>query len=139
MTPLIRLVTLATLPIAVLISMTHLVGADQGPGDGFTGGIISSLGLTLQYVSFGYREARRMFGRVRFERVLIFGLALALLAALLPLFMGDGFLAIEEVSVRVPLVGTIRLTRAMLFDVGIYFVVLGGTMTAVDSLGRASE
>ena len=139
MTPLIRLVTLATLPTAVLISMTHLVGADQGPGDGFTGGIISSLGFTLQYVSFGYRESHRMFRQLRFERVLIFGLALALLAAVLPVFAGAPFLAIQEVSISVPLVGVIRLTRAMLFDFGIYFVVLGGAMTAIDSLGRGIE
>lgn len=139
MTPLVRLVTMSTFPIALLISMTHLVGADQGPGDGFTAGIISSLGITLQYVSFGYREARRMFRRLGFQRLLVLGLAIAVLAALLPVFAGEPLLAIQELSLDVPLVGVVRLTRAMLFDVGIYFVVLGGAMTAVDSLGRAIE
>lgn len=139
MTPLIRLVTVATLPISLLISMTHLVGADQGPGDGFTAGIISSLGITLQYVSFGHHEARQMFRRVRFQLLLLFGLATAVLASLLPILAGEPLLAIQEASLDVPLVGVVRLTRAMLFDVGIYFVVLGGAMTVVDGLGRIIE
>lgn len=139
MTPLMRLVTMATLPVAVLVSMTHLVGADQGPGDGFTAGIISSLGITLQYVSFGYREAQRMFRRVHFPFLLALGLTIAVLASMLPVFTGEPLLAIQEASLDVPLVGTVRLTRAMLFDLGIYLVVLGGAMTAVDNLGRAIE
>lgn len=139
MTPLIRLMSATVLPVAILISMTHLVAADQGPGDGFTAGIISALGLTLQYVTFGHREARQRFRRLRFAYILTLGFAVGLLAALLPVFMGEPLLAIQEVVLEVPIVGTVRLTRAMFFDLGIYLVVLGGAMTAIDSLWRATE
>lgn len=139
MTPLIRLTATVVPPIALLISMTHLVGSDQGPGDGFTAGIISALGLTLLYASFGYRGARRRLRRLRYELLLVLGLALALLASALPVLGGEPLLALQEVSFNLPLVGAVRLTRAMLFDVGIYFVVMGGAMTAIDSLWRAIE
>lgn len=139
MTPLIRLVSRATLPIAVLISITHLVGAEDGPGDGFTAGIISSLGLTLEYLTFGYREAHRRFARIPFTRVLVFGVVVATVAAALPILTGGPLLAMRELELHVPLIGDIALTRSMLFDVGIYFVVLGGAMTAIDSLERAAE
>ncbi|MBI4497361.1 MAG: hypothetical protein HY689_05630 [Chloroflexi bacterium] len=137
MTPLIRLVTRATLLIALLTSMTYLVGGDQGPGDGFSAGVVSALGLTLQYIAFGYHEARRTLRRFRFERMPPVGLAIALLAALLPVVTGEPLLAILEVHMTVPLVGVVRLTRALLFDVGIYLVVGGGAMTVIESLGRA--
>lgn len=139
MTPLIRLTTAAVPPFALLISMTHLIAADQGPGDGFTAGIISSLGLTLLYASFGYREARRRLRRIHFGYALILGMAVAVVASILPLLVGEPLLALLEVSIDAPLVGAIRLTRAMLFDWGIYLVVLGGAMMAIDSLWRAAE
>lgn len=135
--PLTRLSAQATLPLALLISMTHLVEADQGPGDGFTAGIISSLGITLQYVAFGYEAASRRFWWVGFERLLALGLAIALSASVLPILTGGALLGPREAELDLPLVGVVRLTRAMLFDLGIYLVVLGGTMTAIESLERA--
>lgn len=139
MTPLIRLVSLATLPIALLISMSHLIGAENGPGDGFTAGIITSLALTLEYVAFGYKEARSRIQWIRFEYVLFLGIFVALLASVIPLLGGEPLLARQEFALELPLVGTLRLTRALLFDFGIYLVVVGGTMTIFDSLARVAE
>lgn len=139
MTPLIRVVTIAVLPIAVLISISHLAGAEQGPGDGFTAGIISALGFALQYVLFGYAEARRMFSRIRFRGILAAGLGVAVFASVMPILAGLPAFAIQEWDIDLSLLGTVRLSRAMIFDVGIYLVVLGGSMTVVDSLGRAMK
>lgn len=139
MTPLIRFVATITLPIALIISMTHLVGAEDGPGDGFTAGIISSLGLTLEYLAFGYEEARHKLRGLHFEYLLALGFTLVLLASVIPIFAAEPLLAILELSVEIPAVGEMRLNRAMLFDVGIYFVVVGGAMTVIDQLRRVDE
>ncbi|MDQ4075868.1 MAG: hypothetical protein M3220_06425 [Chloroflexota bacterium] len=138
MTPLTRFVATITLPIALIISMTHLVGAEEGPGDGFTAGIISSLGLTLEYLAFGYEEARQKLRGVHFEYLLALGFAVTLLASVIPIFAGQPLLSIRELAFEIPLVGEVKLTRATLFDVGVYFVVLGGAMTAIEQL-RAVE
>jgi multisubunit Na+/H+ antiporter MnhB subunit len=137
MTPLTRMVTLAVLPISFLISFSYLLGAEERPGDGFTAGIISSLGLTLEYLAFGYREARRRFQWVRFETVCVLGLAVTLAAALLPLLAGDPFLAPQHTRFHLPGIGEIGVSRGLMFDFGIYLVVVGGTMTAVDGLEQA--
>lgn len=139
MTPLVRLVTRLTLPIALLISLTHLVGADSGPGDGFTGGIISALGVTLQYVVFGYQEASARLRRIPFTFLVAAGLILAFVAGLLPLFFGEPFMGLVEAQFHLPALGELHLDRAQLFDLGIYFVVLGSSVTVIDSLGRAIE
>lgn len=134
MTPLIRLVSKATLPASLLVSMTYLTGAEQGPGDGFTAGIITSLGLTLEYLALGYRAAHRQFVIVTYPKLLILGLAVALLATVLPIFAGEPLLGRLEVSYPVSVIGEVRLSRSMLFDVGIYLAVVGGAMTAIDHL-----
>jgi multisubunit Na+/H+ antiporter MnhB subunit len=138
-TPLIRMVALAVLPVSLLLSFAYLIGAEHGPGDGFTAGIISSLGLTLEYLAFGYREARKRFEWVRFETVLFLGLGVTLAASLLPLLFGEPLLAELHAAFRVPGIGEVSLSRGLLFDFGIYLVVLGGTMTAIDALEGAIE
>jgi multicomponent K+:H+ antiporter subunit A len=136
-TPLIRLVSTAILPIALLISMAHLIGAEEGPGDGFTAGIISSLGLTLEYLVFGYSEVHRRFRWLYFEYVLAGGLTIALVSAIVPILFGASLLSMQGLVAELPVLGDIKLTRAMLFDVGIYLVVFGGAMTAIDRLNLA--
>jgi multicomponent K+:H+ antiporter subunit A len=139
MTPLIRVVVLAVLPLSFLISMVYLLGAEDRPGDGFTAGIISSLGLTLGYLAYGYGEARDRFRWLRFETVLFFGLIVTFCAAVLPLLAGEPLLGEQSTGFAIPLVGEIELSRGLLFDIGIYLVVLGGTMSAMDAMERAIE
>lgn len=136
MTPLARLVAVTALPVVLVISMTHLVGAEERPGDGFTAGIIAALGLTLAYELLGYEEARRRIRGVQFEAVLGAGLLLALLAAAAPVLAGAPVLATGAVGLTLPLVGTLTLGRAFVFDVGVFLVVVGGVVTALDELRR---
>lgn len=139
MTPLTRLVSLATLPIALLISMAYLLGAEDGPGDGFTAGIISALALTLEYLAFGYREARNRIRWIRFEQVLLAGISVVLAAAVLPLLAGGSVLGILEFTLEIPYVGEVHLSRSLLFEVGVYLVVVGGSLTAIDALREHGE
>jgi multicomponent K+:H+ antiporter subunit A len=139
MTPLIRIVSLAVLPIALLISLAHLLGAESGPGDGFTAGIISALGLTVEYLAFGYEEARRRLRRLEFHKLLFAGVFLALVATVLPLFAGEPVLGTVALRVAVPGLGELGLSRALLLDVGIYLAVVGGAMTAIDSLEEVAR
>jgi multicomponent K+:H+ antiporter subunit A len=137
MTPLIRIVSLAVLPIAILISLAHVLRAESGPGDGFTAGIISSLGLTVEYLAFGYEDARRRIEWIRFDHVLFGGLLLATVAAVIPLLVGAPALGLVAATIPLPWVGDVRLTQALLLDFGIYFAVVGGAMSAIDSLEGA--
>jgi multisubunit Na+/H+ antiporter MnhB subunit len=139
MTPLIRLVGGAIPPVAALISVTHLVGVEHGPGDGFTAGIISALGITLAYELLGYHEARDRLRGLRFESVLGAGLAIVLLSAMMPLVAGQPFLAESRAGIHVPLLGDVSLSSSLLFDIGIYLGVLGGAMVAIENLRKEDE
>jgi multicomponent K+:H+ antiporter subunit A len=136
-TPLIRVVSLAVLPIALMISFSYLVTAEERPGDGFTAGIITALALALEYLSFGYAQTRRRIRRIRFDYVLFGGLGVALAATVLPLLSGDPLLGMQRLVVAIPVLGELKLSRSMVFDVGIYLVVVGGCMTVIDGLEEA--
>ncbi|RJQ55538.1 MAG: sodium:proton antiporter [Actinobacteria bacterium] len=139
MTPLERMVAIGVLLVALLISFSHLVGAEQGPGDGFTAGVISSLGITLQYAVFGIAETRRMLKGLRFQPLMIAGLATALVAAVLPLFTTGVLLGHLAIRAEVPALGTIELTQATLFDIGVYLLVVGGATWVIENLGEELE
>jgi multisubunit Na+/H+ antiporter MnhB subunit len=134
MTPLIRVVSIAIVPIAFLIAFTHLLGAESGPGDGFTAGIVIALALTLQYETLGSLHLPSWLARLNGVRLLLAGLALAALTALTPLLWGDPLLSPAVWGVDLPLVGHLELKLTTLFDTGVALVVFGGAMLAITSL-----
>jgi multisubunit Na+/H+ antiporter MnhB subunit len=139
MTPLVRFVSMLVFPAAFLIAVAHLLRAESGPGDGFTAGIICALALTLQYETRSTGDLPRWLVMLRFERLLFWGLGIAALAALLPLFFGENLLARVALEVELPLIGELKLARATLFDLGIALTVFGGAMTAITNLRYPEE
>jgi multicomponent K+:H+ antiporter subunit A len=134
MTPLIRVVSIIIVPIAFLIAFSHLLGAESGPGDGFTAGIIMALALTLQYETLGSLHLPSWLAHLNVVRVLLAGLALAALAALTPLLWGDPLLSPAAWGVDLPLIGHLKLKLTLLFDIGVALIVFGGAMLAITSL-----
>lgn len=134
MTPLIRIVSIIIVPIAFLIAVSHLLGAESGPGDGFTAGIIVALALTLQYETLGTLHLPGWLARMKFSHVLLAGLGIAAFSALLPLLWGDPLFAPAAWGVDAPLLGHLELKLTTLFDTGVALVVFGGAMLAITSL-----
>ncbi|MGF1504908.1 MAG: hydrogen gas-evolving membrane-bound hydrogenase subunit E, partial [Anaerolineae bacterium] len=56
--PFTRAVAVLILPFALLISITHVLYGGSAPGDGFTAGVISGLGVAVWFVVYGYGAAR---------------------------------------------------------------------------------
>jgi len=46
-TPLTRIITRIVLPLAFLVALAHLFYGGDGPGDGFTAGVVSGLGVAV--------------------------------------------------------------------------------------------
>ena len=134
MTPLIRVVSIIIVPIAFLIAVSHLLGAESGPGDGFTAGIIMALALTLQYETRGTHHLPAWLEHLNPVRVLWIGLSLAVLAALTPLLWGENLFAPAIWEFDLPLLGHLELSLTTLFDVGVALVVFGGAVLAITSL-----
>lgn len=103
------------------------------PGGGFIGGLGSALSLMLISLAFGVEYAQRTL-RVDPVRLAAGGLLLAVATALLPLLGGDALL--RHYHFTVPLLGGFKVGTPLLFDVGVFLVVVGVTSKLVFSLAR---
>jgi len=114
--------TRALLPILLLFSFFVLIRGHQEPGGGFVGGLIASMAFALYTIANGITHARTIFP-MQPNVFIVGGLLLAMGSGLISLFLGKpGFTSIWG-SFEFPLIGP--LSTPLMFDVGVYLVVLG--------------
>ena len=129
-----RLLLLPTLMIAAAM----LIKGYADVGDGFGAGVVAALGVLAQYVAFGVDEAERRLP-VRFApHAVVGGLALALATAFSGLPAGDPPLTHQPPpGADVVHLGTLELLTAVLFDVGVFALVLGAAVGILHAFARA--
>ncbi|MBB3657204.1 multicomponent Na+:H+ antiporter subunit B [Rhizobium sp. BK650] len=119
--------------LMLLFSVFILLRGHNEPGGGFIGGLIAASALAIYGIAFGVEAVRRA---IRFHPLAIagFGLLLSCIAGLLSIFFAVPFMT--GLWIYPTVVGVeVGLSSVMLFDLGVYFVVLG----AVASIALALE
>ncbi len=120
---------------AVMVGSLWLLFAGHNqPGGGFVGGIVAGAAVSLRYVSGGLAEVRRL-SRGHPWMVLGTGLLIAVVTAVVPLVAGGSVLEADWFEVDAPLLGPIKVTSALVFDIGVYIAVLGLAMMVFESFG----
>lgn len=121
------------LPLLLLLSVYLLLHGHDFPGGGFVGGLVASAAFALYVISRGVEESRKM---IRVDpRVLIgAGLLTALVSGCLSLGADKPFLT----GLWTTLGSTTewKIGTPILFDVGVYLVVVGATLTIIFSLAE---
>jgi multicomponent Na+:H+ antiporter subunit A len=118
-----------------LFSVFLLFAGHNAPGGGFVGGLVAAAALVLVFIAEGRDAVRRMV-RVPPERILGTGILLAVGTAVAPLLRGGALLTSSKLELTVPLLGTVKSTSALVFDIGVYAIVIGLLLTALDMLGE---
>lgn len=119
--------------LMLLFSVFILLRGHNEPGGGFIGGLIAASALAIYGIAFGVDAVRRAI-RVHPLAIAGFGLLLSCLAGLISIFFNMPFMT--GLWVYPVLAGVeVPLSSVMLFDLGVYFVVLG----AVASIALALE
>jgi len=137
-TPLTRVVAQFVLPFAFLVALTHLLYGGDGPGDGFTAGIISGLGITLYYIVFGYHEARRRLHWLHERRLIGAGLVLVIVNGVLPMLSGQSFLAHLNFD-QITLPANLHLSSTLIYETGIFITILGSVSTIMEAIAFPKE
>ncbi|MCD4536032.1 Na+/H+ antiporter subunit A [Nocardioides sp. cx-169] len=118
----------------VVISVYLLLAGHNAPGGGFAAGMTTGLALVVRYLAGGRYELDEA-APVDAGRLIGSGLAIAALAALFPLAFGGEVLQSAVVDVPLLFLGELHLVTSVLFDVGVYLVVVGLVLDLLRALG----
>jgi multicomponent Na+:H+ antiporter subunit B len=122
------------LPLLLLFSIFVLLRGHYLPGGGFVGGIIASIAFVLHAFAFGLRNTRKLL-RMNPKNLMPVGLSLTVFSAILPLFQGLPIMTGLWLNKPLPVVGLIG--SALLFDLGVYIVVLGVALTIIFTISES--
>lgn len=122
-----------------LFALYLFFAGHNSPGGGFVGGLVTSSGFVLLYLAFGIERVQRVI-RIDFIRVTAIGLLIAVMTGIGSFFFDAPFLSHAFGYFYVPLLGeNTELATAVLFDLGVYLTVIGGTMTIMLTIGEDSQ
>ena len=116
------------LPLLVLFSVLLLIQGHHHPGGGFIGGLIVAGAIGLCGLAFDVETALRIL-RIAPQRLIGIGLLLALGSGLGGMADGKPFLTSIWGTIALPALGKIELGTPLLFDAGVYLVVVGVAVT----------
>ena len=136
--PILDLCVRAEIHTVLVVSVYLLFAGHNQPGGGFPAGLVAGAAFVLQYLAGGADDVRRSARWSPFT-FLGLGLLLAVVTALVPVALGGQVLEHATWSAELPLLGSVKTTSAIVFDTGVYLVVLGLVLLLLTSLGDAPE
>ncbi|MGE4533956.1 monovalent cation/H+ antiporter subunit A [Halomonas sp.] len=130
-------ISMALLPLALLVSAFIFLRGHNQPGGGFIAGLVTAVALILLYMARGVEWAQRRLD-FPYQPVAIAGVGVATLTGLGSWLFGYPFLTSSFGYFSLPLVGKFELATAMLFDLGVYLAVVGATLMILANLGKVT-
>ena len=119
------------LPLLLLLSVYLLLRGHNAPGGGFIGGLVASAAFALYAIAHSPEKARLIVG-LEPRALIAWGLLTALASAALSLFGGRPFMTSLWLDRSLPAIG--KVGTPLLFDTGVYLVVVGVNLMIVLSL-----
>jgi multicomponent K+:H+ antiporter subunit A len=124
-------------PVIGLFAIFLLLRGHDQPGGGFAAGLTMSIAVILQYMAGGTRWAEARL-RVRPLRWLGAGLLLAAGTGGAALLFGRPFLTSYFSYLHLPGIGPVPLASALVFDLGVFLLVVGATALMLVALAHQS-
>jgi len=120
----------------ILFFAVHIFFAGHyTPGGGFVGGLLAASAILLLIIAFDLKTVKQLMP-INFVYVIGLGLMIALLTAAFPIIQNKPFFTHSFDYFNLPLIGKTSLHTAALFDLGVFLVVVGVTMTIIQTIGE---
>lgn len=120
--------------IILAFSIFIFFNGHHHPGGGFIGGLMTSAAITLLLLAFDFETVKRILP-IDFKILTASGMLIATLTGMGGLVFGVPFLSHTFGYVHLPFFGEVELATALLFDLGVYFVVVGSALTIIEMIG----
>ncbi|MEZ7898665.1 MAG: Na+/H+ antiporter subunit A [Flaviflexus sp.] len=115
-------------------SLFLLFSGHNLPGGGFAGGLLAGIALVLRYLAGGRYELGAALP-LHPGILMGSGLIVATLAALTPILVGGTTLQSAVFDFTLPVFGDVHFATAVIFDIGVYLVVIGLVLEILRSMG----
>lgn len=126
-------------PTLLVLSLMVLYRGHNLPGGGFIGGLMAATAFILIGISDSMEQAKRSL-RVDPVVLMASGLMIALISGLPGMLTGSPFMTGQWLpGFSLPLIGKVHLGTPLVFDVGVYFVVIGFTLHTTFSLAQLAH
>lgn len=120
--------------IIILFSIELFFAGHYTPGGGFIGGLMTSGALVLLLLAYDIKTVSTILP-IDYKLLTAIGLLLAVGTGAGALLFDVPFLTHAYDYFNLPLLGKTSLHTAVIFDTGVYFVVIGITMTIIQTIG----
>ncbi|MGM9929212.1 MAG: Na(+)/H(+) antiporter subunit B [Bacillus sp. (in: firmicutes)] len=122
--------------VIILFSIRLFFSGHYYAGGGFVGGLMTSAAIVLMMIAFDMKTVKKLLP-INYRILIAVGLLTSISTGLIGVFMGDPFLTHYYGHFHLPIIGETSLHTATLFDLGVYFVVIGVTLTIIQSIGES--
>ena len=129
-----RTFTRPVIYVLVLLGLHLFLRGHGSPGGGFIAGLVIAVAALLSRIVLD-----RPLLRGQPNAMIPWGLLLAFATGVVPLFFDLPFLTSEYGYVTWPLIGEFEWATAVLFDAGVFIVVVGTTLTIIELLSGNTD
>lgn len=136
--PMLEMMTRLLFPVMLVVSVYLLFAGHNDPGGGFIAGMVAGIALCIRYLAAGALELADA-APIDAGKLLGWGITLAALTLIVPVFFGGSVGQSYDAYVTIFAFGEIHLVTSMLFDVGVYLVVVGTLLDFIRSLGSGID
>jgi len=130
-------ITRMLFPVIIVVAVYLLLRGHDLPGGGFAAGLTGSIAIILQYMIGGTHWVESSL-RIAPLRWMGIGLLLATGTGLAAWLFGRPFMTSYFSYVDLPFLGTIPAASALVFDVGVFVLVVGATVLFLIALAHQS-
>ena len=125
------------LPVAGAVSVFFLLRGHNAPGGGFVGGLVLATAVLVQYMvaSATWVEFRT---RINPPYWIAIGLLASGIAGVSAWCAAETFLTSLTRDIHLPVLGELHVSTTLLFDVGVYMLVVGATVLMLIAIAHQS-
>jgi multicomponent Na+:H+ antiporter subunit B len=131
----LRTISRYHLPLLLLFSFFLFLRGHNEPGGGFISGLVASSSLALYTLAYNPAGARRVL-RIEPRLLIAIGLMLALGSGGIGLIGDRPFLTGTWLVLRLPGGDEVHMGTPLLFDLGVYVLVVGATLTIIIAMAE---
>lgn len=121
------------LPLLLIFSFFLLLRGHNEPGGGFVGGLVAAAAYALYFIANGVDEAEKLL-KAEPIRLISVGLLLAIISTIPSIIIGQNFMTGVWLDTNFPVIG--KIGTPLVFDVGVYLLVLGIALKIIFSLAE---